>query len=198
MLQKNPLSVLLIEEIFKRLQGRFGNKFLSNYVIGSLNDRGLDVGVENAKEVWAIQLSGYKPEEIKRGLDHTYTYTPDCDSFSLACRPPLDYESAYNEAVQQMQRRSENKDVWSNPKIFHAARMIGNDLNNYPYQSIKWRWKTALDKASEMVESGELSDEIPDRKVELPSPGKSTISKEEAKKRMAEVYEILNKKVVNE
>jgi len=156
-----------------------------------------DEGIVNAKQVWAEELAGFTPEEIKRGLSAQYEYLPDCDKFKLACRPTIDLEQAFCEAVQQMHKRKESNDKWSSAVIYWAAVELGNDLNNYPYQSIKARWKSAFDKAKEKIAKGDLPSVVPQRLVAIPEPGKSTVSKEEAEKRFAEVKAILSKKIIN-
>lgn len=184
-----------VKEIFKRFHGRFGNRFLAEYSSGKLDSRGQDEGVENAKHVWGEELSGFTPEEIKRGLSAQYPFMPDCDKFKLACRPTIDYEQAFVEAVEQIHRRKSGKDKWSNPAIYWAAAELGNDLNNHPFQSIRARWKSAFDKAREKIADGRLPNEIPARLVAIPPPGKVTVSKEESEKRFAEIHNILRRKI---
>lgn len=158
---------------------------------------GVDEGILNAKKVWAEDLAGYTPEEITRGLQTRYEYPPDCDAFMKACRPSLDYERAFAEAVEQMVLRTTGKDRWSNPALYWAAARLGGDLTNHPFQAIKGRWKAALDRAIEDVRAGNLPSEIPQRLIALPVPGKTTVSIEEVKKRFADIHEILSRKVVN-
>ncbi|MBL0011307.1 MAG: hypothetical protein IPP22_10560 [Nitrosomonas sp.] len=117
----NPLPSNWVDEIFKRFHGRFGNRFFAEYSTGKLNRDGEDVGVVNARNVWAEELAGFTPEEIKRGMSVQYPFMPDCDKFKLACRPTIDYEQAHIEAVEQMQQRKTGKDEWSNPAIYWAA-----------------------------------------------------------------------------
>jgi hypothetical protein len=74
-----------IEKIFLVLHGRFGNSFIDKFKNGQTNQNGQDCGVENAKIVWASQLSGMQPEALKIGLNATYTYPPSCDDFKTAC-----------------------------------------------------------------------------------------------------------------
>lgn len=192
-----PLPSNWVDQIFKRFHGRFGNRFLAEYCTGIVGEDGQDMGISNAKNVWGEELAGFTPEEIKRGLSAQYPFLPDCDKFKLACRPTIDYEQAFVEAVEQMHRRKTGKDKWSNPAIYWAAAEIGNDLNNHPYQSIRARWKSSFDKAREKVADGRLPNMVPERLVVIPAPGKVTVSKEEAAKRFEEVRKILNKKIVN-
>ncbi len=189
-----PLPSKWVDEIFKRFHGRFGNRFLAEYSIGRLNKDNQDEGVENAKAVWGEELAGFTPEEIKRGLSAQYPFLPDCDKFKLAC---IDYEQAFLEAVEQMHERKSGKDKWSSPAIYWAASEIGNDLNNHPYQSIRVRWKIEFDKAREKISEGRLPNSVPEILVAIPSPGKTTVSKEESARRFAEVHAILDKKIIN-
>lgn len=187
-----------VKEIFKRFYGRFGNRFLAEYSSGKLDNNGQDEGIENAKHVWGEELAGFTAEEIKRGLSAQYSFLPDCDKFKLACRPSVDDEQSFYVSVEQMRLRKDAKDKWPNAVIYWAAVELRNDLNNYPYQSIKGRWKHALIKAKERVESGELPNEIPVKLIAIPSPGKTTVSKEESERRFTEVRAILSKKIVNQ
>ncbi|MBY0475438.1 MAG: hypothetical protein K2Q13_10330 [Nitrosomonas sp.] len=193
----NPLPKNWVEEIFKRFHGRFGNRFLAEYSTGKIGKNTLDEGIENAKKVWGEELAGFTPEEIKRGLSAQYDYLPDCDKFKVACRPTIDLERAFYEAVDQMHRRKEAKDKWSSAIIYWAAATLGNDLKNFPYASIKVRWKAAIDKARQKIIEGSLPNEVPPKLVAIPAPGKTTISREEAAIRMEEVYAVLNKKIIN-
>jgi len=190
-----PLPSNWVDEIFKRFHGRFGNRFFAEFSTGRLTVDKQDEGIMNAKRVWAEELAGFSPEEIKRGLSAQYDYLPDCDKFKIACRPTIDHEQAFCEAVQQMRRRKESKDEWSSAAAYWAAAEIGNDINNYPYQSIKARWKTALDKAREKINDGRLPNRVPERLAEIPAPGKTTVSKDEAAIRFAEVRKAIEKKI---
>ncbi|AEJ01237.1 hypothetical protein Nit79A3_1405 [Nitrosomonas sp. Is79A3] len=192
-----PLPSNWVDQIFKRFHGRFGNRFLAEYCTGIICADGQDMGISNAKNVWGEELAGFTPEEIKRGLSAQYPFMPDCDKFKLACRPTIDYEQAFVEAVEQMHRRKTGNDEWSNPAIYWAAADIGNDLNNHPYQSIRARWKSAFDKAREKISDGRLPSTVPERLVALPAPGKVTVSREESARRFAEAHAILDKKIIN-
>lgn len=194
----NPLPNNWVDEIFKRFHGRFGNRFYAEYALGRIGKNGQDEGIANAKRVWSEELAGFTADEIKRGLSASYSFgVPDCDKFKLACRPFIDYEQSFNEAVEQMHLRKSGKDKWSSPSIYWASVELGNDINNYPYQSIKGRWKTAFDKAFNKILDGRLPNSVPERLIAIPAPGKYSVSREEAAKRLADVRRILEKKVVN-
>lgn len=82
----NNLPIEWIERIFMRLHGRFGNAFLDKFRIGSLNDKGEDIGLENAKKVWSEELANVSVERIKAGLLSSFDYPPSCDDFKAKCR----------------------------------------------------------------------------------------------------------------
>jgi hypothetical protein len=157
--------------------------------------------IDLLKQCWGEELDdqGITFEEVKHGLKRCitmYDWPPSFPEFIKACRPSMDYERAFLEAAEQMRLRDNGKDQWSNPAIYWAATKLGGDLKNHPYQSIKVRWKEALDKAIEEVSSGILSSSVPSRLTALPSPGKTSISPEESKKRFADIRRILDKKIV--
>ncbi|WP_430229882.1 replication protein P [Nitrosomonas communis] len=122
----------------------------------------------NWKESWAEEFENEQItfDEIKVAIEYCkkkyIEWPPTFPQFLKACRPSLDYETAFYEAVSQMQLRSEGKDEWSNPAIFHAAARIGMDMSN-PYAYIKTRWKTELDKAIYDVSAGNSSSVIEKR-----------------------------------
>lgn len=85
-MNKTNLPLEWIERIFMRLHGRFGNSFLDKYRIGGLNQKGDDVGIENAKQTWAQELAGVSVERIKAALEANYDYPPSCDDFKANCK----------------------------------------------------------------------------------------------------------------
>lgn len=189
---QNRLSEAWINAIFEEFHGRFGNTFFSKFATGIRDRNGNDAGVENAKNVWAKRLADYSPEEIARGVKTEYDYPPDLDAFKKACRPSLDYEAAFHEANQQMHLRNEGGDTWSNPAIYWAAVSLGADMNN-PYANVKSRWKTALEKAIQDVQSGRLDSIVPKRPKLLDAPKRQGKEYSDvAKRELAKCYEILN------
>lgn len=47
---------------------------------------GVDIGIANAKQVWAEELAGISPNRIKNALLHNYEYAPSCDQFKAQCK----------------------------------------------------------------------------------------------------------------
>lgn len=157
----------------------YGSKFL---------DLWRDVDHVKLKQAWAEELAGYTAAEVKRGLDlcktKSPTFPPTMPDFLVMCRTVLTAEAAFYEAVAQIQKREEGKDVWTHKAIYWAASRIGaHDLKNNSWQQLKGRWTAIFDE----VLSAGIWPEIPAPREALPAPGQASISKEEAEKRAKEI-----------
>ena len=144
--------------------------------------RGCDL--ESVKAVWAEGLSTMTSEEIRRGINACTSrpFAPTLPEFLALCRQPIDPETAFREACEQMARRESGADKWSHPAIFWAAATIGAfDLRNGAWSGLGKRWSAIL--AAELAK-GEWA-EIPARREALPAPGKSSVPPEEARERIA-------------
>jgi len=84
----NRLPTEWVDRIFMRLHGRFGNSFTDKFKLGQIVD-GVDIGIANAKVVWAEELAGISPNRIKNALLHNYEYAPSCDQFKAQCKSTL-------------------------------------------------------------------------------------------------------------
>lgn len=170
------LPMAWVERLFDRLSSCYGSKFADLW-------RGCDLVA--VKRTWAEALATFRADEIKRGLDGCMTkvFPPTLPEFLMLCRPPIDAESAFREACQQMERRETGHDKWSHPAIFWAAAAIGSfDLRNGSWSGLGKRWNTIF--AAELAK-GEWP-EIPLRLEALPAPGKTSVSPEVAKQRIAD------------
>lgn len=182
-------GVTLIDHLFNAFDGLYPTRWRSAFA----NQQ----AIENWQNAWA---EGFWEEqltlgEIKRGISEcrkSYAWPPSFAEFVKACRPSLDYERAFFEAVEQIGRRPIGKDVWSVPELFWAATSLGNDLLAGSYNSLKARWHNALDKSIEKIKSGELPKEIPPHRIALPAPSQSTLPPEMVRARAAELKEILS------
>jgi hypothetical protein len=184
-------GVALIDHLFNRLDGLYQNRWRAAFA----NQQAID----NWRIAWAEGFveEGITLTEVKRGLDECrrrFDWPPSFAEFMKACRPALDYERAFHEAVEQMRRRETGEDVWSTPAVFWAAIKLGNDLLAHPYASLKSRWQAALDEAVEGVRTGKLPASAPKRRDALPPPGKSSVPPEIAKQRLAEIMAFLQAK----
>lgn len=137
-------------------------------------------------------------DEAGQGLSkcaELYDWPPSFPEFLKACRPTLDPETAFYEAVEQMQRRDMGMDTWSQPVIYWASRELGNDMLSNTYKNIERRWRLALDKAEQKIKSGEIPNEVPKRRTALEAPKKEiNKSSEVAQSELAKIKTILEEK----
>ncbi|CAK0749842.1 hypothetical protein CCP3SC15_1630007 [Gammaproteobacteria bacterium] len=176
-----PLPDAWIERLFSRLTAFYGARFADMW-------RG--VNSDEFRKVWAQELGGYTAEEIYRGIQacRTRDWPPTLPEFLKLCRPPIDLEAAYHEAIRQLARRETGDDQWSHPAIFWASAQIGTvDMRLSNWGSIKQRWISVLNSE---IDKGRW-DEIPKRINSLPPPGKLSVSPEEAKKRLNNIFSML-------
>lgn len=172
-----PMPMLWVEKLVQKMQVLFGARFAQQW-------EGIDPKVMMAE--WAEELAGYSGDEIKRGLDACRTmskgFAPTLPEFMALCRPPINPEAAFYEAVKGMAaRRNGERGEWSHPAIYHAGVEVGqHDLLNCGYGVMKVRWEKALSK---QLEKGQWP-EVPDVHAALPAPKKTEMSEEEAKKAM--------------
>ncbi len=167
----------LVERVFERLAAMYGGKLADLW-------RGCDMAC--VKQTWAAALAGYRHDEIRRGLQGCLTrpWPPTLPEFLSLCRPPVDPETAYREAVEQILRRDDGMDQWSHPAIYWtAARVTAHDLLGSSWIGIKARWTAAL--SEELAKGG--WPEVPPRRPALVAPGQTLTSREEGKRRCAEI-----------
>lgn len=174
----------MIEHLFARLTAYYGARFAGMWHC---------CDPELMRSVWAEELSDLSVDELSRGLAacRDLTHPPTLPEFRRLCRPALDYERAYHEAVEQMHRRNRGEDVWSHPAVYWAAVRLGSDLRAHPYEGLRRRWQAALDEAIESVRTGRLPDRVPPRRPELPAPGERQTPPEEALARISEVRAVV-------
>jgi hypothetical protein len=182
-----------IDHLFNRLDGIYVGKWRAAF--------SSDSSIKNWRDAWAEAIieEGLTPNEIKKGIKECrklYDWPPSFTEFLKACKPSIDYETAYYEAVKQLQNRKQGTDKWTDSAIFWAASRMSTDINSQPFINIKSRWRTTIDEIRKEITEGKTPNHIPEKKNELPAPGKTTVSKEESKKRFAEIYNILKKKVI--
>jgi hypothetical protein len=162
--------------LFERFTVMYGAKFLDQW-------RGIDPVM--LKKAWGEELASLSVDEIKRGLEtcRTKPFPPTLPEFISFCEVKHDAESAYYEALSQMRLRQSGKDVWSHPAIYWTAARIGTDLNNQPWAALKSRWVATF---KSVMDAGTWP-EVPPPRVALPEPGQTSITREEADKRMQEI-----------
>ena len=131
-----------VEKLFARMHALYGIKFLEQWT-------GIDI--EAVQRQWGIALGKMTSEQIRRGivLMETCDLPPTLPQFIKLCKPVLDPQAAYFEAVAGITAREKGKmGEWSDPAIYWATTVIGAfDLRTQSYAQIRRRWKKALSDA---------------------------------------------------
>jgi hypothetical protein len=98
---------------------------------------------------WGIGLADYRPHEIARGLVKTSdaVFAPNLGEFKRMCRPALDPEIAWYEAIEGLRAR-ENGETgqWSHPAVWRATHGMSYHMLNQTYAAMRRRWEVALDR----------------------------------------------------
>lgn len=152
-----------------------------------------EAAIEQWRRTWtdAFIEEGITLEEVRVGIAtcrKTLEWVPTLPEFLRACRPSIDPEVAFREAVEQMAIRHSGlrkngrlvqRDRWSDPAIYWAAVAMGEDLRSMPYAQIRKRWERELAKAK-----AEKRGPVPEVMDALPPPPKNMLSPEEASARI--------------
>lgn len=136
---------------------------------------------------WCEQLAGLTDAEIARGVAALSgrDWPPTLPEFKRLCRPPLDQQAAFYEALSGILARERGERFeWSHPAIYWAAVKVGAfDIKGSGYGQIQKRWETALQA---LLDAGSY-EPIPNPALALPAPGKAALSRSEAVRRLAEL-----------
>jgi hypothetical protein len=138
------------------------------------------------KRFWAAELGQLTPDQLKVGVAamRKAEWPPTLPEFVAMCNPPTNYSAALYEAIEQMQKREEGRDQWSDPAFFWAAIKIGNfDLRSLPHKDLLKRFTDAMEK----VLAQETIEPVPPRHVALPAPGQGIASKEKVEAEVAKI-----------
>lgn len=173
------------EKLFNVMEDRYGSLWVDRY--GAFPR-------PRVMQTWGSDLADMSREELARGVDacRDRRFPPSLPEFRELCRPAIDYERAFIEAVEQQRLRESGKDAWSSPVIYWAAASIGNDLHNHHYGAVSKRWAAAMDKARDRIKSRELPNEVPARREALPAHGKQSVSQEQAAENIARMKAMLH------
>lgn len=138
------------------------------------------------KSVWMEDLAEFSTAEIAAGVGacKTREWPPTLPEFIRLCRPSIDYERAFYDAVEQMNKRNKGDDKWPSAAIYWAAVSLGRDLIDRPYPDLRARWAKAVDDALAAVRSGAKPDTVPPRLEALPEPGKATLDAEKTRENL--------------
>ncbi|MFZ6690245.1 hypothetical protein [Undibacterium sp. SXout20W] len=127
------------QKLFKYMEACYGNRFLDMWINSDL---------DAVMHVWAVKLMQMTADELRRGrasLD-SRDWPPTLPEFIKMCRPGLDPQVAYYEALEQGRAREEGREnIWSSPAIYWAWRSVGAfEFRNQSYQTLRVRWEKAL------------------------------------------------------
>lgn len=77
-----------MRKLFGELQGNYGTRFLDMWRSGQTDTNGDDVGLQNAMDMWAEKLAGFRerPDAIRRVLDTLPPHPPTLPEFVALCR----------------------------------------------------------------------------------------------------------------
>lgn len=101
-----------VDRIFARLQGIYGREFTGQFSV--IDNNGNDIGMENAKTVWAQELSdfAYNPDAIGFALLNLPERVPNAIKFKEICRlaprPTVEARMGYNKTEVDDQAAAEN------------------------------------------------------------------------------------------
>ena len=85
---RQPLPLGWVRKLFAELQGNYGTRFLDMWRSGQADTNGDDVGLQNAMDMWAEKLAGFRerPDAIRRVLDTLPKHPPTLPEFVELCR----------------------------------------------------------------------------------------------------------------
>lgn len=129
-----------VEKIFTRLSAQLGHKVADLYAC---------VAPEDVKAEWGCALAGFHPAEIGRGLNacQTRVFAPTLGEFLRLCRPALDPELAWIEAVDGLAAGEGFE--WSHPAVRRAARTMPYEIRSQSFAQCRKRWAWTLDREFE-------------------------------------------------
>lgn len=136
-------SVLLIEaaqNVFSRLEAQLGAK-IADLFAGAPKEAVLNE--------WASALSGFTKREVNRGLAicQTRIFAPTLGEFTRLCRPALDAEIAWLEAVDGLRARNAGEvGEWSHPAVYRAASAMSFEIASSSFKQCQKVWAWRLEK----------------------------------------------------
>lgn len=174
-------GIALIDHLFNRLDGLYPHRWRSAFSSPQ--------AIANWRETWAdgFVAEGMTIDDIKVGIRACRTrfeWPPSFAEFIAACRPHLEPETAFCEAIRQLRMREFGRDQWSHPAIFWAAMALGQfEMTSTTWASIRNRWTDALLDELAKREWPQIPKMIP----ELPREAVERADPEEVKRRFAEI-----------
>jgi hypothetical protein len=135
-----PLPQKVVAKLFASLGGQLGAKIADLYA---------GVKSEIVQSEWARGLAGFTRAEIVRGMAESRTrrFAPTLGEFAQMCRPAIDPECAWLEAVDGLAARDNGQTGdWSHPAVYRAAMACSFDIRNRSFQTVRRTWEWRLRK----------------------------------------------------
>lgn len=179
-------GISLMDHLYNRLNGIYPTKFRSNF-----RDK---QAIEDWKQAWAeaFDEEGVSPADVAQGIKNCrrlFDWPPSLPEFLRACRPQLEPETAFFQAVRGMQARARGEmGEWSHPAIYYAAVSVGQfDLLNQAYTQLGQRWQKVL---NEELAKGQWA-EIPLPRLALASPEDKERGRREGQRRVRDLAQVI-------
>lgn len=178
---RQALPISWVESLFKRMHFAYGTRFA---------DMWAGVNPDEMKNYWAQRLGELSRSELATGYQmlESRDWPPTLPEFIKLCRPNLDPEPAFHEALLQGMKRErgnpDEPDVWSHPAIYWAWVKVGAfAMTNQGYEVLRSRW---IDALRQYAETPELAP-VPVKRRELPAPGKARLRPERARELLSQL-----------
>lgn len=108
-MQQKILPASWVDRLFARLQGVYGREFTGQF--SQFDAEGIDIGLLNAKQVWAEELGGFidHPDALAHALQHLPEKCPNAIRFRELCRhaPPKNVVQLEHKLTEE--QMAENK-----------------------------------------------------------------------------------------
>ena len=126
-----------VQTVFARLEAQLGVR---------MADMWREASKEAVLDEWASALSGFTKREVNRGLAacQRRAFAPTQSEFTRLCRPALDPEIAWLEAVEGLRQRNAGQmGEWSHPAVWRAACAMAHELSTQPFAKCRkvWEWR---------------------------------------------------------
>lgn len=170
----------LLTHLYNRLDGAYPGRWSGQF----RNQQAID----NWRDAWEAGFvqSHVTPAEVGAALSRLPAgWPPGLPDFIALCRPTVEAEAAFYEAVAGMSvRQRGGTGDWSHPAIYWAAVRIGRgELLGQGYSAMRTRWERAL---RESLAAGQW-DAVPAPMPALAAPGSGRTGQAEAIARLAEM-----------
>jgi len=178
---QQALPISWVESLFKRMHFAYGTRFV---------DMWAGVNPDEMKTYWAQRLGELSRSELATGyrMLESRDWPPTMPEFIKLCRPNLDPEPAFHEALLQGMKRQRadpnDPDVWSHPAIYWAWVRVGAfAMTNQGYEVVRPRWIEALRHYAEQADLPP----VPVKRREISAPGKARLRPERARELLSQL-----------